>query len=101
MNFPQKFSHPRIHTRSFLDLAYLLFGCMQGLKVNRGSFYCKHTSFIFIITVLFYYHYYYYLKFLLYYSTFVCMLHLIMKVIVRRWFSHLGDSVPSVGRGCS
>ena len=29
------------------------------------------------------------------------MLHLIMKVIVRRWFGHLGDSVPSVGRGGS
>ena len=41
VDFPQKFIHPLIHTNLFLDHVFL-YGRMQSLIVNRGSFYCNH-----------------------------------------------------------
>ena len=89
---------------------------MQSLKVNWGSFYCKHTIFIFIIDFLnyffiiilffiiiyYYYYYYYYYFYFLNIILYICLcVTFDIEIIVRRWFAHLGDSVPIVGRGHS
>ena len=56
----------RTHSHSFISRPYLLFGRIQGLIVNRDSFYCKHISnFYYSCFFLLFYCYYIFLLLLL------------------------------------
>ena len=98
MDLPQKLV---THSFTLIHFTTFYFVWLHVVRKLVGGVFISNTHFFIIIIIIFIYIFIRFFTFLKYYYTFLCVLHLIISTIVKRWFAHLGDSVPSVCRGGS